>query len=109
MILGRKTMTLITTTTDRRRFLHGLAMSAAFYSHRGLFAEVLEKQLVLTPAQTDGPFYPNQLPLDTDNNLIMINDATTPALGRITHLTGKLLSQSGSPIRNAEVEIWQCD
>ena len=102
-------MNVITTTTDRRRFLHGLTMSAAFYSHRGLFAEVLEQHLVLTPAQTEGPFYPKQLPLDTDNNLIAINDAVTPAVGRITHLTGKLLAQTGSPIRNAEVEIWQCD
>jgi len=30
---------------------------------RGLFAE----ELFRTPRQTEGPFYPNQLPLDTDN------------------------------------------
>jgi protocatechuate 3,4-dioxygenase, beta subunit len=95
---------------DRRRFMQGLALgAAAFYTDRGLFAELLDKQLVLTPAQTEGPFYPKPLPLDTDNNLIVINDALTPAVGHITHLTGRLLTPSGSLIRNAEVEIWQCD
>ena len=57
----------------------------------------------------EGPFYPDKLPLDTDNDLIIINDAITPAVGEITHLTGRVLDTSGSPVRNALVEIWQCD
>ena len=31
----------------------------------------------LTPAQTEGPFYPDKLPLDTDNDLVVINDTIT--------------------------------
>ncbi len=97
-------------TADRRRFMQGLTLSAAFYTRPGLFAEYLEEQkLVLTPAQTEGPFYPKPLPLDTDNNLIVINDTLTPAVGRITYLTGRVLTANGTPVRNAEVEIWQCD
>jgi protocatechuate 3,4-dioxygenase beta subunit len=64
---------------------------------------------VLTPPQTEGPFYPNRLPLDTDNDLLIINDGITPAVGEITHLTGRVLDATGAPIRNALVEIWQCD
>ena len=30
-------------------------------------------------------------------------------MGTITHLTGRVLSKSGAPIRNAFVEIWQAD
>jgi protocatechuate 3,4-dioxygenase beta subunit len=71
----------------------------------GSFAD----ELVRTPRQTEGPFYPNKLPLDTDNDLIIINDKLTPAVGEITHLTGRILSPTGEPIRNALVEIWQCD
>jgi len=71
----------------------------------GVFAQ----QLVLTPAQTEGPFYPSKLPLDTDNDLIIVNDGVTPAVGAITHLSGRILDQRGAPVRNALVEIWQVD
>jgi protocatechuate 3,4-dioxygenase, beta subunit len=33
----------------------------------------------------------------------------TPAVGEITHLTGRVLTTSGQPVRNAFVEIWQVD
>jgi protocatechuate 3,4-dioxygenase beta subunit len=82
-----------------------LTAGAAFFTTRGLFAE----QLALTPSRTEGPFYPDRLPLDTDNDLIIVNDGITPAVGEITHLTGRVLNEAGSPIRNATVEIWQCD
>jgi protocatechuate 3,4-dioxygenase beta subunit len=58
---------------------------------------------------TEGPFYPDKLPLDTDNDLLRINDKATSAIGEITHLSGRILSASGLPVRNAVVEIWQCD
>ena len=58
---------------------------------------------------TEGPFYPDKLPLDTDNDLLILNDAITPAVGEITHLTGKVMDQKGNPVRNARVEIWQVD
>src|SRR5262249_24015849 len=46
---------------------------------------------------------------DTDNDLIIIGRSLTPAVGEITHLTGRILDTSGSPIKDATVEIWQCD
>ncbi len=89
----------------RRTFLRQLALGSALFAVPGLFAE----QLTLTPKQTEGPFYPDILPLDTDNDLIVVNDGLTPAVGEISWLTGRLLSANGSPIRNATIEIWQCD
>jgi len=91
--------------SSRRRMLYGsAAFGAALFTTRGLFAELLE-----TPSLTEGPFYPDKLPLDQDNDLIRINDSTTPAVGDITNLTGRILSPTGEPIRNAVIEIWQCD
>ena len=90
---------------DRRTFLGTLAFGAAWWSVPGAFAE----ELTRTPAQTEGPFYPDRLPLDTDNDLLLINDGITPAVGEITHLTGRVLDANGAPVRNAVVEIWQCD
>lgn len=62
-----------------------------------------------TVATGEGPFYPNKLPLDTDNDLLIVNDSLTPAVGEVTHLTGRLLDAHGDPIRNALIEIWQAD
>jgi len=91
--------------SSRRAFLGGgLALGAALFTTRGLFAELIQ-----TPRQTEGPFYPNKLPLDTDNDLIIVNDSVTPAVGEITHLTGRILDAKGNPVKNALVEIWQCD
>ena len=91
--------------TDRRHFLGLAALGAAYFSTPGLFAE----ELVQTPSQTEGPFYPDKLPLDTDNDLLILNDTITPAVGAITHLNGRVLDAKGNPVRNAVVEIWQVD
>ncbi len=92
-------------STPRRQFLRSLGLSAAFFTVPGAFAE----QLALTPKQTEGPFYPDHLPLDTDNDLLVINDGTTPAIGEVAYVSGRILAPDGTPIRNALVEIWQCD
>lgn len=89
---------------SRRLFLASAA-AVPFFTVRGAFADELTK----TPAQTEGPFYPDKLPLDTDNDLLIVNDTITPAVGEVTHLTGKIVDLRGNPVKNAVVEIWQCD
>jgi protocatechuate 3,4-dioxygenase, beta subunit len=89
----------------RREFLGWLAAGSAYFTTPGLFAE----ELVRTAPQTEGPFYPDKLPLDTDNDLLILNDSITPAVGAVTHLTGRVVDLKGAPIRNAVVEIWQVD
>src|SRR6267142_5164147 len=87
--------------SSRRAFLGTLTLGAAYFTTPGLFADELDR--LPTPRQTEGPFYPNKLPLDTDNDLIIINNSITPAVGQITHISGRVLSRSGLPIRNALV------
>lgn len=91
--------------TTRRYFLGTLGASLAWFTVPGAFAD----QLVPTPRQTEGPFYPDRLPLDTDNDLLIVNDTITPAVGQVTHLSGRIVGQHGEPVRNALVEIWQVD
>jgi protocatechuate 3,4-dioxygenase beta subunit len=92
-------------SNTRRDFLKHTALSAAFFTLPGAFAE----ELIRTPRQTEGPFYPDHLPLDTDNDLVVVNESLTPANGEITHLSGRILDSRGEPLRNALVEIWQVD
>jgi len=90
---------------NRRSFIRTLSLTAAAMMTPGAFAE----QLALTPKQTEGPFYPDKLPLDTDNDLLIINDKTTAAIGEVAYLSGRILDAKGDPIKNATIEIWQCD
>ncbi len=62
-----------------------------------------------TPAQTRGPFYPLDLPLDSDNDLVQIAGQSNTAKGEISNVIGRVLDDHGRPVRDAQVEIWQCD
>ena len=91
---------------NRRQFLASSAVaSTALFTTPGLFA----KELLQTSPVGEGPFYPDKLPLDTDNDLLLINESITPAVGAISHLSGRVLDIKGQPVRNAFVEIWQVD
>src|SRR5947208_3070465 len=80
--------------TDRRRFLATVGLGGLFYATRGAFAQAL----TLTPEQTIGPYYPDKLPLDLDNDLLVINNNITPAVGQISWVTGRVLDQGGQPV-----------
>jgi len=88
----------------RRHFLRGVTFGAAALAAPGAFAQALA-----TAVTGDGPFYPDRLPLDTDNDLLILNDGLTPAVGEIAHFSGRLLAENGAPVRNAFIEIWQSD
>ncbi|TCS38051.1 protocatechuate 3,4-dioxygenase beta subunit [Paucimonas lemoignei] len=89
----------------RRLLLNGLLLGAVACSATRGFAQ----SLVTTPAQIEGPFYPDRLPLDQDNDLIIVTDHNMPAAGEITHLTGRILDLDGTPLRGVKIEIWQVD
>ena len=91
---------------SRRGFIRQATFAAGLCTIPGLFAEELMRK---TAWVEEGPFYPYKLPLDTDNDLIIVNDSITPAVGEITHLSGRLLDAKGDPIRNATIEIWEVD
>jgi protocatechuate 3,4-dioxygenase beta subunit len=90
---------------SRRQFLATSLLGATCFSAAGAYAEMLTQ----TPKQGEGPFYPDKLPLDTDNDLLILNENLTPALGEVTYLSGRILDAKGEPLRGVEVEIWQCD
>lgn len=98
-------MDILISRSSRRTFLGAVALGASSFAARGAFADELER----TPKVEEGPFYPRKMPLDTDNDLLKVNDQITAAVGEVTHLGGRILDAKGDPIRNALVEIWQVD
>lgn len=90
---------------DRRRLLQSLALSAG-----GLWtAESYAEALTLTPRTTEGPYYPDHLPLDQDNDLLKISGQAAQALGTEANFGGRLLDASGKAIQGATIELWQAD
>src|SRR5258706_6201703 len=91
----------------RRRFFKSMAIASAGFSLPGYLAEAL----TIAPSVTQGPYHPTpaNMPLEKDNDLIYLNDSLTRAIGKITYLTGRVLTSSGTPIKGALVELWHAD
>jgi protocatechuate 3,4-dioxygenase beta subunit len=98
----------IRTDLERRRLLRAiLAAGTLSMTSAGLPAWAAE--LLRTPRQTRGPFYPAELPLDHDNDLVRVAGQPGLARGEISNVAGRVLDERGRPLRQARVEIWQCD
>jgi len=66
-------------------------------------------EIIRTPMQAEGPFYPDSLPEDTDNDLVKNGYSTIEAGGKILNLMGSLINSDSKPIKGMTVEIWQTD
>lgn len=98
--------------SDRRGILRaGLAMGLATALPVSFLTPVFAQARSLrpTPAQTEGPYYPDRMPSDIDNDLVQMMGRPAGGSGTITHLTGRATDTQGTPLAGLTVEIWQCD
>ena len=93
-------------TLKRREILIGAAAAALAPS---LPALAQSARLVVTPGQTEGPFYPVSFPADMDNDLVRVQGRAAQAMGQVAHVVGRVLNRRGEPVKGAMLEIWQCD
>jgi protocatechuate 3,4-dioxygenase beta subunit len=91
---------------ERRGLVIGAAASAVILVAKKAIAAAT---LVATPGQTEGPFYPLELPPDIDNDLVKVTGQAAIALGQVTHIAGRVINARGQAIPGAQIEIWQCD
>lgn len=100
----------ITLDPKRRRRGLLLAAGAALIATPALHLRALAQAASrrLTPAQSEGPFYPVALPADSDGDLLA-NGALRYAQGQPAWVEGTVSDLDGRPVRGARVEIWQCD
>ena len=66
-------------------------------------------EIIRTPRQGEGPFYPDRIPEDTDNDLVKNGHSTIEAGGKILNLSGSLVNRDSKPIKGMTAEIWQTD
>ena len=91
---------------SRRRLLGG---SFALGIGTGMMPALATAERVLTPRQTPGPFYPERLPADADQDLTQVAGRRQRAAGEVVQVTGRVTDENGRPLIGAIVEIWQCD
>lgn len=90
---------------DRRRLLRSLLLTTGGIITTDIYAEAL----TLTPRATEGPYYPDHLPLDQDNDLVQVSGDKAAAMGTVASFGGRLLNADGKPMQNAVIELWQAD
>ena len=81
--------------TERRRVL--LAMVATGFTpwHRLLADGDL---LPVTPADAEGPFYPVDIPTDSDNDLLRVVGRKEISPGQLAYVHGTVVDRRGTPI-----------
>ena len=86
----------------RRHLVVGAAAVAGVSAARA-------QNLVATSAQDLGPFYPVLQPTDHDADLTRLKGRKGTAIGQPIQVMGRVVDLRGNPIRNAQVELWQCN
>ncbi len=94
----------MTQTSTRRRQVFGMSV-LALTQLAGM--RLAAAELLATPAQMEGPFYPLTLPLDRDNDLVSVAGRSGRAKGTIIDVAGHILDTDGRPVPGVKIEIWQ--
>jgi protocatechuate 3,4-dioxygenase, beta subunit len=92
--------------TRRRQLISALGSGIVV---AGAARWVSAAELLRTPTQAEGPFYPLSLPLDKDNDLVTVAGRAGIARGEITNVVGRVLDEQGRPLGGVLIEIWQCN
>ncbi len=66
-------------------------------------------ELLPTPAQTLGPFFPVDRLAEEDADLTWIKGHQKRASGNVIQVTGRVLDRYGKPVSGARLDIWQCN
>ncbi|MGG7054476.1 protocatechuate 3,4-dioxygenase [Nitrosomonas sp. ANs5] len=95
---------------SRRTLLkYGLLASLTGSFSIRAYPAMAKNNFPVTPAEIEGPFYPITRLSDQDYDLTRIGDRQALAQGRHILLTGTVTDTQGSPISQAQVEIWQAN
>ena len=91
---------------SRRQMLRALLATAGTLASSTVLAAVRDLCL-LTPPQTEGPYYPVHDQLHEDNDLTRVEGQSGRATGQIIYVQGQVKDAACRPIEGALVEIWQ--
>ena len=93
----------------KQKFLNIVLIALLTFSCLMVQNTFAEDQLIKTPADYEGPFYPVTSQQDIDNDLIQVKGQAGVAAGDILNLSGMAVSTGGEPRAGVIIEIWQTD
>lgn len=99
------------TSSPRRHLLRQATLGGAAIAFPSLWLgarAAAPAARIATPSQTEGPFYPVQLPADSDADLLA-NGTLRYTRGQAVDLGGRVVDLDGRPLKGGRIEIWQCD
>jgi protocatechuate 3,4-dioxygenase, beta subunit len=106
-------MHALTTQHQRWSMRRRLLAASAGAAFTPLSWAAPQPALLLTPAQSEGPFYPQgsffAARSDVDADLLTVTGSTATSRGTPLQLSGRVLNQQGVALAGVTVEIWQCD
>ena len=92
--------------SERRKVLKSLMLgTGALFATSSLAQDICG----ITPAQTEGPFYPIVDQEDKDWDLTRVKGRSQPAKGEVVFVKGMVQDENCKPIKGAMVEIWHCN
>ena len=74
-----------------------------------VMTQLSQTNLLRTPDQVLGPFYPIVQKADASGDLTRIAGRAGRAHGLVLNLMGRVLTSAGEPVRGARIEIWQAN
>jgi len=63
----------------------------------------------LTAESPMGPFFPLDVPADSDADLTWLKGHAQRAAGQVIEISGRVLDQKGNPIAGARLDLWQAN
>jgi len=88
---------------SRRRMMQGGLGVMALVASAPLMA------VGLTPAQSQGPFFPRKDQADQDLDLTRVDGRVESARGEVIEISGQVRDESGAPVAGARVDVWQAN
>ena len=93
----------------KKHVLIAIILSVLLAAFCFISAAQAQERFAKTPEDYEGPFYPQTLRQDEDNDLVHVAGRSKPAQGDILNLSGVVLNTKGEPQKNLVIEIWQTD
>ena len=91
---------------SRRTFAGAGLASAGLVLATGARATQLRP---LTAESPMGPFFPLDVPSDSDADLTWLKGHSQRATGQVIEIAGRVLDQKGNPIAGARLDLWQAN